>query len=247
MEKLYTELADVYEAMYRTFMDYDTEFACYGALLEKYGVQKVLEIGCGAGNLAQRLLAHGFDYTGMDISPDMLAIAQRQLPPCPLVEGDMRTFRLAESFQGALIVGRSLSYLLENKEVRDTFEAVYRALAPGAVFIFDVIDARLFIPGIDPGEILRHEAVHEGGCYIRNSVFEVNARSGWTWDWTADYYAVEPSGERRHLARDTSTLRTFTGDETEIFLALSGFEILERFPKRAYAFDTWVFVARKPT
>lgn len=246
MEKLYTELAEVYEAMYRTFMDYDAEFACYGALLEKYGAQKVLEIGCGAGNLAERLLAHGFEYTGMDISPDMLAIARRQLPPCPLVEGDMRNFHLGDSFQGALIVGRSLSYLLTNKDVRDTFDAVYRVLAPGGVFVFDVIDAHLFIPGIDPANILRHEATHEGRRYVRDSVFEVNAQNGWTWDWTADYYEEAPSGGRRHLAHDKTTLRTFTGEETEIFLALSGFEVLERFPKRAYAFDTWVFVARKP-
>lgn len=245
MEKLYTELAEVYEAMYRTFMDYDGEYACYAPLLRQYGAQKILEIGCGAGNLAQRLLDGGFDYAGMDISPDMLNIARRQLPPCPLFEGDMRHFRLETTFGGILIVGRSLSYLLENRDVRDCFGAVYRALAPGGVFVFDVIDARLFIPGIDPAETLRHEATHEGRRYVRDSVFEVNAGHGWTWDWTADYYELEADGGQRHLAHDRSTLRTFTADEIAIFLALSGFDILEQFPKKAYAFDTWVFVAQR--
>ena len=78
MEKLYTELAEVYEAMYRTLMDYDGEYACYAPLLRRYGAHKILEIGCGAGNLAERLLDGGFDYAGMDISPDMLNIARRQ-------------------------------------------------------------------------------------------------------------------------------------------------------------------------
>jgi SAM-dependent methyltransferase len=245
MEKLYTELADVYEAMYRTLMDYDAEFACYGALLKKYGVSTVLEIGCGAGNLAQRLLAHGYDYTGMDISSDMLAIARRQLPPCPLVQGDMRSFRLDGHFDGALIVGRSLSYLLENRDIRDTFESVHAALSPGGILIFDIIDAQLFIPGIDPGQTLRHEAAHEGRRYVRDSIFTVNAQNGWSWDWAADYYEEDASGARRHLASDHSTLRTFTIDEMEIFLNLSGFEVLEHFPKRAYTFDTEVFVSKK--
>ena len=40
----------------------------------------LLEIGCGDGFLAQLFSQHGFTYQGLDISPRMVAMAQRRMP-----------------------------------------------------------------------------------------------------------------------------------------------------------------------
>lgn len=40
---------------------------------------RVLEIGCGTGNLTQRLAERGAQVTGVDINPDMLAVARAKL------------------------------------------------------------------------------------------------------------------------------------------------------------------------
>ena len=39
----------------------------------------VMELGCGDGYLARLFVEHGLHYCGVDISPKMIAVAQRRL------------------------------------------------------------------------------------------------------------------------------------------------------------------------
>ena len=64
MEKLYQELAEIYNIMYQSFINYDDEFEFYKAILKKYNAQQVLEIGCGSGNIAKRMIANNYNYVG---------------------------------------------------------------------------------------------------------------------------------------------------------------------------------------
>jgi SAM-dependent methyltransferase len=41
---------------------------------------RVLDAGCGSGQLAAHLVSHGADLTGIDVSPAMVEIARRQVP-----------------------------------------------------------------------------------------------------------------------------------------------------------------------
>ena len=77
MNTLYTNLAEVYAAMYKTFINYKEELDFYGSLLTKYNCQSVLEIGCGTGNLAPGFIDLGFKYYGFDLSSEMLKIAKK--------------------------------------------------------------------------------------------------------------------------------------------------------------------------
>jgi ubiquinone/menaquinone biosynthesis C-methylase UbiE len=44
---------------------------------------EVLDLGCGTGTLAVRMAARGLRVTGVDLSPEMLALARRRAPPQP--------------------------------------------------------------------------------------------------------------------------------------------------------------------
>src|SRR5262245_58452648 len=99
MSHLYTSLAEVYDGMYRTFINYEDEFNFYSQILKSNHCNQVLEIGCGTGNLASRLIEKGFGYTGLDLSEDMLAIARKNYPQGEFVKGDMRTFDLSQKFE----------------------------------------------------------------------------------------------------------------------------------------------------
>ncbi len=48
--------------MYQSIFDHDREFRTVNRLLKRYSATRVLEIGCGSGNLAGRLAAAGCDY-----------------------------------------------------------------------------------------------------------------------------------------------------------------------------------------
>lgn len=245
MTDLYSTLSQVYEAMYQTFIDYEEEFAFYAQILQKYQCQSLVEIGCGTGNLAPLFTQQDFNYFGLDFSDDMLRIAKEKFPDGQFLQGDMRDFSLKKQVHSALITARSLSYMIENSEVEATFESVYKNLKTGGIFAFDVIDANRFIPDIYHGKKLQHTAIFDGIEYFRNSELSVNLNAkSWTFDWLSTFYKKENEVDIL-LGKDDSSVRAFTKNDIEILLKMAGFEILEIIDKRAYMFDTLVFVAMK--
>ncbi|MFN8345321.1 MAG: class I SAM-dependent methyltransferase [Spirosomataceae bacterium] len=244
MSNLYKNLAPVYEAMYETFMDYDNELKFYSQILRKYHRSSVFEIGSGAGSLAKRFIEAGFDYAGIDISSEMIALARKNLPHVSFHKADMRHFELKTPAEAMMMVGRTISYLLTNDDVMAMFRSVHNALPKGGIFCFDAIDASRFIPTIRKDQMLVHDATHGGKSYRRESYFNLNLSTGWTWDWRANYFELE-AGEKKHIGDDFSTLRAFTEDDIHLFSTLNNLKVLEIIAKPSYAFDTLVYVVTR--
>ena len=60
---------------------------------------RVLDIGCGGGLLLRDILATGASATGLDHSPEMVALARERAPEAEVVEGDAATLPFGdESF-----------------------------------------------------------------------------------------------------------------------------------------------------
>jgi SAM-dependent methyltransferase len=97
----------------------------------------LLELGCGTGSILARLIGIP-SLTGLDRSPEMLAIAAQKVPGARLIEGDMASFALDERFDVVICVFDSLNHLLTFDAWRSMFNAVHRHLADGGIFIFDV-------------------------------------------------------------------------------------------------------------
>src|SRR5271166_3200594 len=101
--------------MYQSLFDYEREFRQCHAILGKHAAKSVLELGCGAGNLADYFLDKGYDYTGMDAARPMLEIAKRERPEARFVRGDMCRFSFPRRFDAVLIGGRSFTYMTPTK------------------------------------------------------------------------------------------------------------------------------------
>lgn len=245
MTKLYSDFATLYHRVYPSFIDYDEQHRFYTGLLQKYGCRSVLEVGCGSGHLAGRMLAEGWDYQGMDLSNEMLDIACQQAPNGRFFQGDMRDFISPKKVDAIIIPARSVSYLLENKDVEAAFAAFYANLSGDGKLIFDFIDAHTHFLNMDAGTPIFH-AAHDGQTtWERKSIYYKNLQTGWTWDWHSAYFEVLPDGSKIEIARDEATLRAFLPSEMELFLALAGFKVLERIEVGSYAFKTFVFVATR--
>jgi SAM-dependent methyltransferase len=101
------------------------------------GAASLLELGCGTGSILERIV--GIEaLTGLDRSPEMLAIARSKVPAARLVEGDMATFSLGETFDVVVSVFDSINHLLSFEAWRSMFAAVHDHLSEGGLFIFDV-------------------------------------------------------------------------------------------------------------
>jgi SAM-dependent methyltransferase len=97
----------------------------------------LLELGCGTGSILERVTSVP-SLTGLDLSPEMLAVAREKVPGARLIEGDMKAFSLEERFDVVICVFDSLNHLLSFGDWQSMFDAVYEHLQDGGLFIFDV-------------------------------------------------------------------------------------------------------------
>lgn len=244
MNELYAELAEVYEAMYDTFINYLDEYQTYSQILDEAGKKSLMELGCGTGNLAKHFQEAGFQYQGLDFSPQMINLAQKKNPDSKFRVGDMRNFQLKERVSGVLMAGRTISYLLRNQDLNATFSSVWTNLEPGGIFCFDFIDANQFMPTIASGKTIQHEARYQNTDFVRDSTWNLLLEHGMDFKWDSIYYK-RVGEELVEMGRDNSIIRTFTKDEIEIFLKINQFKLSKTFPRESYAFPTYVAVAEK--
>lgn len=245
MSKLYTNLANVYHEIYQTLFDYDEEFKFYDKHLRKKHVESVLEVGCGTGNLAKRLVDAEYKYWGIDLFDEMLEIAKQTAPNAKFSQADVRDFDLKIQFDCAIITGRSISYLIENNGLLDALNCINHSLKKGGMLMFDAIDAEKLFLNFDDEKVDTLIAKYETNEYQRISKSRKNLSSGWTWDWESEYSKKDANGNYQKIGEDFSTLRAFLKDELTLFLNLRGFELIEILPKKSYAWDDNFFIARK--
>ena len=202
MNHLYNSLAAVYEAMYKSFIDYQAEFELYEAMLLKYNCHSVVEIGCGTGNLAELFIKNNFCYTGLDISADMLAIAKRNIPGGSFLQDGMQNFQLPQPADAAIITGRTISYLLTNKDVTASFACISKNLHPTGIICFDFIDANKFIPLIKKDAVWHTASVNKK-IFKRESFWSLNDSNGWSIDWLSFFYeeTILPCSEKGDMSQ----------------------------------------------
>jgi SAM-dependent methyltransferase len=141
MTQLYSSLANIYHEMYQHIFNYDEEFSFYDSILKKNHCTNILEIGCGSGMLARRFLKNGYIYLGLDLFNEMLDIARSEVKADTFVQCDMRNLPFSEQFDSALITGRSISYVTENRGILDTLRGIHKSLKDKGLFVFGVFEA----------------------------------------------------------------------------------------------------------
>ena len=138
----YEDFAEVYD----TFMDntpYEewSRFVVKALREEKISEGLVLDLGCGTGTMTELLAEEGYDMIGVDLSDRMLDIAMEKREKSGkdilYLQQDMREFELYGTVRAVICLCDSLNYLLEEKELLETFRLVNNYLDPGGLFLFD--------------------------------------------------------------------------------------------------------------
>jgi SAM-dependent methyltransferase len=132
----YTGFARFYD---RIMGDRDEEIARIRTYLSRYlpAARSLLELGCGTGALLAGL-APRVRVTGIDRSPEMLAIAAQTVPGAHLVQGDMTAFSLPDRFDVIICMFDTLNHVPSFAGWLSLFSRVHEHLADGGLFIFDV-------------------------------------------------------------------------------------------------------------
>lgn len=99
----------------------------------------LVDAGCGTGRYAAELARLGYRVTGVDLSPELIAIAARATPGCRFEVADLRKWAPARPFDAALCRG-VLNDLIEDSDRRAAVAGLRRALRDGGVLVADVRD-----------------------------------------------------------------------------------------------------------
>lgn len=205
-------LVDLNRAFYQTFAD---SFAATRGRIQPGAKEllrrippesSVIDLGCGNGNAAAWLAAHGFRgrYLGLDLSPGLLGIARAARHPFPaefhpadfLEEGWDRS--LAERSFDFILAFAVLHHLPGDPARRAFLGACRRLLAPGGTLFFSnwqfLRSAKLLERTVSWSEIGLADSDADAGDYLL--------------DWRRDgrglrYVHVIGAGERLRLAGQT--------------------------------------------
>lgn len=137
----YETFARVYDSiMDDSLYDLWTDFSLRH--LPKKKNAKLLELACGTGIQSIRFKQAGFDVTGLDLSQDMLDLAEKRAKSAkvniPFVQGNMLDLSSVGTFDYVTCYSDSICYMDDEVDVGDVFVQVYQHLNEGGTFIFDV-------------------------------------------------------------------------------------------------------------
>jgi len=245
-------LVDYYDLFFKG-IEGDVTF--YVEEAEKAG-SPVLEIGCGTGRVLIPVAEAGIEITGLDASPEMLAILRTKVSALDesvkarieLVEGDMTDFALGRNFSLIMIPCRTFLQLLTVEEQKKALGCIREHLADGGRLIMNFFDPRLdallddspitqeaFDPKTENKVVMRGTACHDFARQLRETEFTFEE-----WD-----------GEGKLISQVHAPLiqRWTYRYEMQHLLELSGFEVkalygdFERGPFRYGGEQIWM--ARK--
>jgi SAM-dependent methyltransferase len=108
---------------------------CLDRLAREVGdLGPICDLGCGPGQIARYLHRQGVDTLGVDLSPQMIAEAQRLNPEIPFHQGNMLALPDADNSWGGIAAFYCIIHVPRERIV-DALREMKRVLKPGGVLL----------------------------------------------------------------------------------------------------------------
>lgn len=146
----YEKFASVYDLIMEE-IPYKEWFIYIRKLMDMHNCKPkiILDLGCGTGELTILLGAAGYSMIGVDLSEDMLLVARDKAKNAGLdilfLQQDMSQFELYGTVGAVVSTCDSLNYIIEERDLLETFKLVNNYLDPEGLFIFDINSHHKFL------------------------------------------------------------------------------------------------------
>ncbi|HAS74891.1 MAG TPA: class I SAM-dependent methyltransferase [Clostridiales bacterium UBA8960] len=140
---IYSEFASVYD-----MMQYDVDYERWVNGIIKIAkehnnqAKTMLELACGTGTLAIGISKKGFITEALDISEDMLSVAQSKAydahAKVRFYHQDMITFNTKKTYDVIFCMCDGMNYIISDEDMKCVFENIKRHLTPEGILIFDI-------------------------------------------------------------------------------------------------------------
>jgi ubiquinone/menaquinone biosynthesis C-methylase UbiE len=171
----YNGLAQIYDKTIEIDYDRWTKFIFdyFGSKGMELKGKKLLELGCGTGNMTLCLKEKGMEVIAVDLSQEMLQTAMekaiKKRYKIMFVNQDMTAFEMNKKFDYIFSFCDAYNYITKENQLKDSFDKVYNHLKPGGYFVFDISTAYKLIEKIGNNTFTLNE---EMLCYIWDNYVE---------------------------------------------------------------------------
>lgn len=110
------KLAQIYQDKFMEFALYNDTYDTFLISINNYSSAKVLEVGCGPGNISKYLLSKNpeLQITAIDASKNMIELAKINNPTVQCIEMDARKINKLTDQYDAVICGFCMPYLSQS-------------------------------------------------------------------------------------------------------------------------------------
>jgi SAM-dependent methyltransferase len=135
---MYARSAHLYDAI-SSWKDYAREAERIRAIIathKRSTGNSLLDVACGTGKHLERLREY-FEVEGLDIEPNLLAVAHERLPGVRLHQADMCSFNLGRRFDVVTCLFSAIGYAGRTPKLQQALQAFSRHVVPGGVVIVE--------------------------------------------------------------------------------------------------------------
>ncbi|MHA1944002.1 MAG: class I SAM-dependent DNA methyltransferase [Candidatus Thorarchaeota archaeon] len=244
-ERYYRDTARFFDAFAER-----TDETLYLELAKRFG-SPILELACGTGRITFMLAQAGHEITGIELSSEMLEIAQEKLRQLPenvqsrvsLNHGDITKFQFDKKF-AMVIIPWSFKFLLTTDDQLACLRKVREHLTDDGVFILDLYPTEI----TDKVGTETHTVEVDGSTITRTYTYSTDiSRQLRTCKARVD--VVYSDGKTEQIETE-SVVSLIMPREAELLVRTAGFEITEDYGGNAfspYTPGTWkrVLVLKK--
>lgn len=223
--KTFKKVVKYWDEIQSYVIDYEEKANELDQIFKIHNVRTILELGCGTGTLSTCLAQLGYDCTGIDADADMLEIAKKKANerelPIQYFNYNMKNMDYDKEFD-AVICFQAMTCIETNREFKKTLAAIYKALKPGGIFLFGVLNQNY--------ELIEYEDIPFSmvDLAIKKDNYKIircitSTKEGNIEDWNAVYF-IEENGELSMNVMN-NRLRYYTKSEVEHMLIDNFFNI----------------------
>lgn len=243
---MYKEFANIYD-QFMDSKDYDTWYKRLKSSLDKYKFKgkTVLDLACGTGEMTERLASDGYKMMGLDLSSDMLEIAQNKSYEKRLrinyIQQNILDMEVFHPFDGMISFCDGFNYILSESELFKSFEKVSAYTKKDGFFIFDM-SSDVKLKGLHNQTIAE---TSEDAAFIWENFFDEDTS---LLDFDLTVFKMENGVYKRF--EECHQQRAYTRHKIKETLESTGFELLETLDTQTGLSVTehserWMFIGRK--
>lgn len=134
---MYKEFAYIYDKL-----TFDIDYEKYSKIIKeqllklKISPQSILELGIGSGNMTKYFYDESINYTGIDLSNEMLSICSNKFRNIRLINQNLINLDLKGDFDFVFSTLDTINYILDESSLQELFVKIKNIC--NGVFIFDV-------------------------------------------------------------------------------------------------------------